>query len=308
MNFILKNNIRLGIAIWIFWTIWNLPHPLENLWGKMLVLLAPLVVVPLILEIKNNRKNKSIYFSKINQWQLPAALFFTLAYCFPKNIWAGLFTIPWLFFTLFLFIESFLYFKKNINHSNFINWTAFGFLFIGAIWAVFDRFGIRPLDFNPEIVFLTVAHFHYAGFVLTSASGWTKEKLKNKWLGKIIAHGIISGVILVAAGIINSRLGGSPTLEFLAAWWMAISAVILAIVHINFSLKKNCPPRATLYWSLAGIFLIGGMTLAGLYGMRHIWAFPGLDIAWMQALHGSANVFGFSLFSVLGWQNYFQSK
>ena len=179
--------------------------------------------------------------------------------------------------------------------------VAAAYLTIGATWAVLDRFGIRPLGFDPEIVFLTVAHFHYAGFVLPIVAGLATKTIGN-WMGKVTLFGIVSGVFLVAVGIVSTHLGGSPKMETFAAWWMALSAMLLAGIHFYLAMRPKCNPAASLFWTLAAASLTIGMALAGLYGMRHIWAFPGLDIAWMRALHGSANVFGFSLLSVLGWR------
>ncbi|MEZ4934569.1 MAG: YndJ family transporter [Saprospiraceae bacterium] len=55
------------------------------------------------------------------------------------------------------------------------------YLSVGGLWAVADRMGWRPLDYDPEIVFLTVAHFHYAGFVLPIVAGFVVRETKMGW-------------------------------------------------------------------------------------------------------------------------------
>ena len=193
------------------------------------------------------------------------------------------------------------------------NATIFGlgagmiFLLVGGIWAFIDRAGWRPLDYDPEIVFLTVAHFHYAGFVLPIIAGLVHTEIKNIY-SEAVVFGIISGVVLVALGIVNTQLGNGPMLESIAAWWLALSAILLAILQINIAVKNSGKINAMMCWSLGSIALMGGMALAGLYGIRHIYPIQGLDIPMMRFLHGSANVFGFSLFSVLGWWFYYREN
>lgn len=305
MNVLKKHRIKVGFIIWLTWVIIFSPHPLENLWGKLLVLFAPLVIVPLIFDILKNEELNGDCFSKIYQWQLPSALLFTLAYSLPQNTWAGILSLPWFLFTIANFIFQINFWRKSNRENKWIKLIlsiSSAFLVVGSIWAIFDRFGIRPLDYDPEIVFLTVAHFHYAGYVLPTISALAAKKMNSFFFGKTITYGIIAGIALVAVGIVNTQLGGLPKMETFAAWWLTIFAMLLAGFHIYFSLQKNTSPSVSLYWALAGVFLLMGMALAGLYGMRHIWTVPGLDIVWMRALHGSANVFGFSLFSILGWR------
>lgn len=53
---------------------------------------------------------------------------------------------------------------------------------------------------------------------------------------------------------------------------------------------------------VAGVSLFFGMLLAGLYATRAFaLPLPWLDIAWMRALHGTANALGFGLCGTLAW-------
>ncbi|HTO05065.1 MAG TPA: hypothetical protein VL069_15245, partial [Opitutus sp.] len=54
---------------------------------------------------------------------------------------------------------------------------------------------------------------------------------------------------------------------------------------------------------LAGVSLLFGMSLAGLYASRSlILPLPWLDVPWMRALHGTANALGFGLCGLFAWR------
>ncbi|MEZ4934570.1 MAG: hypothetical protein R2788_20890 [Saprospiraceae bacterium] len=47
-------------------------------------------------------------------------------------------------------------------------------------------------------------------------------------MAKVMVYGILIGVWLVAAGVVASQMGGGPSLESFAAWWLATAAILLA--------------------------------------------------------------------------------
>ena len=292
-----------GILAWIIWTVGNYQSPLHSNWGRMLMLLAPLVIVPIGLNFMSNTPllPQAHFTKKIEKWTLPAAICLAAAYLFDQGIAAGLLSLPWFFITLAIAWSGVSGVSTSSANTTQVAISA-GMLYlsVGGAWAVADRMGWRPLDYDPEIVFLTVAHFHYAGFVLPIVAGLVFGEIKN-WLAKLVVYGILIGVLLVAAGIVASQMGGGPALESFAAWWLALSAMILAILQIKIAARRDMPANVAVCFSIAGVALVAGMLLAGLYGMRHIYPIPGLDIPMMRALHGSANVFGFGVFAMLGW-------
>lgn len=300
----------LGGLIWLGWPIFNFQFPLHVNWGRMLLLLAPLVVVPLTLNLLSNSPflPKALFIKRIEKWTLPAAACLVVAYLLEQGVLAGALALPWLAVTLAVAwagISSIHILRTNV--SLLAVSLGMAYLSVGGLWAVADRMGWRPLGYDPEIVFLTVAHFHYAGFVLPIVAGFVVGEIKNG-LAKVMAYGILIGVWLVAAGIVASQMGGGPALESFAAWWLATAAMLLAFFQIKIALRRGIPANVAVCFSIAGVALLAGMLLAGLYGMRHIYPIPGLDIPMMRALHGSANVFGFGVFAVLGWWLYMFEK
>ena len=334
----LKFRLVAGALIWLAWTASQMPLPLEAAWARMLLLFAPLVIVPVGLDLAAlhlpEEGRRAYFLPLIKNWQLPSAALLCLAYSLPQGLSAGLLAIPWLLVTLLIAFlgfnrpysdlgapahkpSKFIAFEKasckkfRIKSNNLMKKEGRAlpglsismgmvYLSVGGIWTVVDRMGIRPFAFDPEIVFLTVAHFHYAGFVLPIVAGLVILKIKNRWANMAVA-GILSGVAWVAVGITASQFGGSREIESFAALWLALSAVLLAFFQVKLALRKNGNPMVSMFWAVAAVSLTGSMALAGLYGMRHVFPVSGLDIAMMRALHGSANVFGFGLFALLGW-------
>jgi len=305
LSFSFRNRLLAGIAVWCVWVGIQFPGPLQGGWGRMLLLLAPLVIVPLTLRLLSGLPflPNPLLIRKIGNWTLPAAVLLAIAYLLEQGVLAGILVLPWVAITLAVAWGGFLNIGMSAGRFKLENLAISAgmmYLSVGGFWALADRLGFRPLDFDPEIVFLTVAHFHYAGFVLPIVAGLVYRETKT-WLAGMAVLGILAGVLFVAAGIVSTQLHRGPAVESFAAWWLASSAILLAFFQIKIALRKKTPARAALCWSVAGTALIGGMLLAGLYGIRHVYPIAGLDIPMMRALHGSANVFGFGLLAVLGW-------
>ena len=267
------------------------------------MLLAPLVIIPIGLNLLSNTpfiSHKHI-IKRIEKWSLPAAISLAIAYLMNQSVMAGILSLPWLMITCSV---AWLGIRGIITSSNNTAELSISagmlYLSVGGFWALADRMGCRPLDYDPEIVFLTVAHFHYAGFVLPVVAGFVYKEIQNG-LTKLMVYGILIGVWFVAAGIVVSQLGGGQALESFAAWWLAISTMLMACLQLKIALRRGMPAKVAVCLSVAGVALLVSMLLAGLYGMRHIYPIPGLDIPMMRALHGSANVFGFGVFAVWGW-------
>ncbi len=127
-------------------------------------------------------------------------------------------------------------------------------------------------------------------------------------MAKVAVYGLLTGVLLVAAGIIASQMGEGSTLESFTAWWLALSAILLVFLQIKIALQRGTPAKVAVCFAIASAAMIGGMLLAGLYGIRHIYPIPSLDIPMMRALHGSANALGFGAFAVVGWWLYVNEK
>lgn len=168
------------------------------------------------------------------------------------------------------------------------------------MWTLLSRFGVRPLAFSPDIVFLTAIHFHYAGFILPMLTGLAARAISGV-MARLATIGVIAGVPLVAIGITATQLGFGLRLESLAATLTALAGLLTAGLQLRLSTRSGPPLPARVLWASSACALAVGMTLAALYGLRAYWHFPWLSIPWMQAVHGSVNALGFSLMGTVSW-------
>jgi hypothetical protein len=160
---------------------------------------------------------------------------------------------------------------------------------------------MRPLNFEAAIVLLTAIHFHYAGFLLPLFTGFAARALGGvaAWLATLA---VIIGVPLVAAGITATQLGFGSWLECLAASWTALAGLLTGWLHLRLAAQPIWHGVVRGLWVVTALSLAGSMLLAALYGWRFYLSVAWLDIPWMRALHGTANVFGFALAGTLAWK------
>jgi hypothetical protein len=286
------------------------PSPFETDWARALLLLAPMVLVPLILGLVRPRAGDSRWTAIA--WRaaviavVPAALALVAAYTRPQGPGAAALAAPWLGFAGILACLGLTRIVRRWrrNRSELLPGLAVEaglvYLAVGGAWALLDRWGARPLGFEPVIVLLTAIHFHYAGLCLPVLTGFAGLDVRGR-TARVAAGGVIVGVPMVAAGITATQLGLGSALEAAAAWVTALSGLLSASLHLRLASRPGMPAAARALWALAGAALAASMVLAGLYGTRAVFPVEGLDIPRMRALHGSANAIGVALAGVLGW-------
>lgn len=319
--------VLVGVALWLGFLLAVRPGPFDPAWIPALLLLVPLVLVPLGLSVLDRAEPsgpaagpgggrsapgrssaRSARLLRVaGRLQLPAAGLLAVAFLLRQGPLAAALALLWLAVAGLLALTGLLRIGDRIRRRGvrplapFVEDAGLVYLAVGAAWAVADRLGFRPLDFPAVIVVLTAVHFHYAGFVLPVVTGLAARRLGGP-VAALAGIGVIAAVPLVAVGITATQLGLGPGIEALAAWVMAAAGVLVAGLHLRLAVGSDAPGTARLLWGVAALSLLGSMVLAALYGARfHLPAVRGLDIAWMQALHGAANAVGFGLCGLLGW-------
>ena len=302
----LPPSVLLGALLWGVFAIVVRPGPLDPAWIHALLLLAPLVLVPLglaLVETPLGGGRAGRCLALAGRLQLPAAAVLAAAYLLPQGPLAAVLALPWLLVAALVAAAG----LSRLLARGLRPLWALGvdaglvYLAVGAAWAVSDRLGYRPLDFAAVIVVLTAVHFHYAGFALPIVAGHLLHRSPGR-AARLAVVGVVAGVPLLAVGITATQLGLGPWFETVAAWIVAAAGVLVAGLHLRLALRAEAPRAARVLWAAAGLALLAGMALAAVYGSRFL--VPGarrLDIAWMQALHGTANTFGFGLAALLGW-------
>ncbi|MCC6726581.1 MAG: YndJ family transporter [Saprospiraceae bacterium] len=304
LEFARKYRISIGGLLWLLWVLAKHPHPLHQDWGKGLLLLAALVVVPLATEVLTRTApfSNAQILRRIITWQLPAAMSFALAFSMESGWLAMLLALPWEAVLLAMAWCGLTELKKGAWREavGFSLSAGLALLSVAAAWAVVERLGVYPLGFSPDIVFLTIAHFHFAGFVLPVLAGLATRQLGQPILSQILCYMAVFAVGLLAVGITLTHLGIDSDWEMASAWFMAISAAGIAVLHLRLVFQKSIVLKIRLLWLCSAMALLCGMVLAGLYGSRFIAPVAWLDIPMMRALHGTLNAVGFGLCGVIG--------
>src|SRR5262245_43176279 len=236
-----------GGVVWVIGLAITRPNPFDPAWAEALLVLAPLVLVPLGLDLVLRGGPVGRLARLTGVVQLPAALALGLAFLLPQGPAAAALALPWLLATgLVAGLGVGRLARRGFRPLAEVCLDA-GLMFVavGGVWAVADRLGFRPLDFEPVIVLLTATHFHYAGFALPLATGLA---LRTEGISppsgraggvsplsqaggsrppsppaRLAGVGVVAGVPLVAAGITATQLGWDPWLECLAAWVLALA-------------------------------------------------------------------------------------
>ncbi len=297
-----------GGVVWVAFLALTGPHLLHENWAHALLLLAALVLFPLALELTDDPKDPPAAARLImaaRLLQLPAAFLLAGSFLRPAGDGATLAATPWVILCGVVATAGWQRMRKGGYRRPFeriCGDVAFLFLGIGGAWTFADRAAYQPLHFAPAIVTLTAVHFHFAGLLLPLFAGLVVRALPDSRLASRGAVGTILGVPAVAMGITATQLGWGPAFETAAGCGLALAGLVIAVLHVRLAATPGRTPATRALLGLAGASLFFGMGLAVLYAMRSAWfPVPWLDLAWMRALHGTANALGFGLCGVLAW-------
>jgi hypothetical protein len=301
----------IGLVAWVGFVGWLRATPASVNWILVLLAFAPLVLVPLALDLVVEKRDLGRIGASM-QWalrlQLPAAVLLAFSCGLGRGIGALLLAAPWAIVTVLLA-------TAGVGRMLRDGWSrpidrlsvdaGLGYLLIGGLWALADRAGVRPLRFDPSVVALTAVHFHYAGFLLPLLAGQVaREQPDSRFAARGIV-GVVLGVPVVAAGITISQLGGSPAIEAAAGCALALAGAAIAVLHIRYAIDaagESLPARLLL--GAAGASLFFAMTLSAVYAARNVvFVAPWLGLPQMAAMHGTLNGFGVGLCGLLGWRS-----
>ncbi len=291
-------NTMIGAGAWLMIAVaGRFSGKLERSWIELLFLFAPLVIVPLGLELTMRLDGRfpAPGLEKLAAGiQLPAALATALSfYTHPSFVTDGLAAL-WLAFVTLLATERLWRILRTRSRSfdELSALLAFAYLAVGAAWFLASRLGWHPLDFREPIVLLTAVHFHYAGFaaaILVRALWHILERgFVSSLLFPVASAGALGGPALLAAGFVIG-----PTLKLAAALLVALGEITLAACFIAaVPAVTEASARILLFVSAASVAV--AMCLAALWAFGEFPRQPFLDIARMAEWHGSLNAFGFT--------------
>ncbi|GAA5078850.1 hypothetical protein HNP84_004823 [Thermocatellispora tengchongensis] len=167
---------------------------------------------------------------------------------------------------------------------------------IAAVALVAERAGRTLWGFEPPILALTVAHFHYAGFAAALVAGLVARAAGPGAAARLAALSVPAGTLMVLGGY------------FVAEWAELAGALVLTagmwtVAWLTFTeVRSGAPGRATrALLAVSAVVLAASMPLALSWAVGEATGLPKPSIAWMTATHGVLNAFGFALCALAAW-------
>jgi hypothetical protein len=272
---------------------------------ELLFLLAPLVAVPVGLELRARLapEEELRIPRQLARWlQFSAALGAVVAFWFKPGPAAAALAFPW--FCLGAVLGAIA--VKDFLREGFSRLGAMCailsslYLSVGCAWLVASRLGMTPMGFQEPIVLLTAVHFHFAGFaapILALAVG-SAIRLRSgaaNWIFRIVTTGVLAGPGLLAAGFVIG-----PRMKLAAALLVACSEAGLAFFFLT-EVRTLRPLVAQALVGISASSAIAAMVLAAVWAIGEFPLQPFVHLDEMARFHGTANGLGFILCGLLGW-------
>ena len=262
-----------------------------------LVLLAMLLVVPLGLPLLGTPGVSSLR----RAWPVAGAIAGT-SMLLPVGMVAGALTVPYLALAAAagaLAVRRAVAERRHVRRPvdalrELTALTALVSLPVAAASLTCERAGYALLGFAPEVLALTAAHFHYAGFAVATLAALTLVRVPGP-LSLLAGVTVPAGIALVAAGHFLGRGTELAGAVVLTAGVLALS--LTTVLHV-------VPRRGRARWLL----LVAAWTTPLTMALALWWAVGRLaglghpDLALMAATHGAGNALGVCLCGLLGWR------
>jgi YndJ-like protein len=279
---------------------------------ELLFLFAPLVIVPLGLELGRVLGGGGRISELARRLQPAGAALAVVAMVIPPGRLAGLVGLGWLLVCVIAagdgVMKLVFTLSKDAGEGARATWIAAGTriamgiaqvdLAVGGAWLVASRLGMRPMGIQEPIGLLTAAHFHFAGFAMAMIGAamlrFAERRGAHSWLAGLVLM-VATLPYVVAAGFVIS-----PAVKMAAAILFSASVAGLAIYLRAFGKRaENASARILLQVAAGAVF--AGMILSGTYAIADYLGSDALTIPQMARTHGVLNAVGFCLPGLLGW-------
>ncbi|MGI5239638.1 YndJ family protein [Dactylosporangium sp. CA-139066] len=252
---------------------------------NVLIGVGMLVVVPLGMQLVHRRRAG---------WLLAAA-------AGAASLWlprggSALLAVPYVLAAVWL-AAAVLPRWRDWSPANLALCTALASPTVAASALVAERAGFRLFGFPLDVLGLTVAHFHYAGFTAALVDALVCRLDPARRAGQVAALTVPAGTGLVLAGFFLGdwvQLAGAAVLT--AGMWITAWLTVREVAPI----AADRLTRGLLYTS--ALVLVATMLLALDWALGRAAGWPHLPASWMVATHGAANALGFALTAVLAWR------
>jgi hypothetical protein len=275
---------------------------------ELMFLFAPLVIVPLGMELARVIGNDSLLGRFARRLQPVAAALAIVALWLPPGRRAACLACAWMIVCLSMTVGPLVDLSSLARPQpnggirpagqRVIVAIAQLDLAVGGVWFVASRLGLRPMGIQEPIGLLTAVHFHYAGFATAMIAAallrFAAPQGEKRWLYWLVAV-VVGMPFAVAAGFVIS-----PWLKMGAA--VVFSAAVAALAVILRSCAKRLESRtARVLFHVASASVFAGMVLSSAYAIADFRGSDVLPIPQMARTHGILNAVGFCLPALLGW-------
>lgn len=267
---------------------------------ELLFMFAPLVVVPLVMELSRRLTGVREQAGSVRLLQIPAMLAAAIALWLPPGQIAAGLSALWLLQCVLLTGQRLIEWRrqKRTAVSMILN-IAYADLILGAAWLVLSRAGFRPMGFQEPIILLTAVHFHYSGFATALIAAATLREFESRGL-RMPGLSALVGLVALLPFALAAGFVFSPTLRFVAA--IALSASVTALALISWWMAGGWKSKpAKVYIRGGSCAAMGALSLAGLYAVSEYFRKDWITVPRMANSHGVLNGLGFILLTLLAW-------
>ena len=262
----------------------------------VLLLLAPLVIVPVGLVVAGHAGDQTAGFLRLG-----AAALTVPALLAGRGAVAGALALPWLAVAVSLAVAGALTWlrRPDFGPAALARLASPAYLTVGATWLVASRLGLEPVGIGEPIVELTAVHFHFAGFAAALLAARTHEvasRVTPRWAtaGTLLT---IASPPIVAIGFTT----GSAPAQIGGALLLSIGVWIVAGLTLAAVLPLTAGAGAKALLGASALSVGAPMVLAVFWAAGQHYDVPALDVPAMARIHGTLNAFGFTLAGLLGW-------
>jgi len=276
---------------------------------ELLFLFAPLVVVPLGMELGRALRATGRLGEIGLKLQPAGAALAVVAIWLPVGRKAAIMALGWLAVCLVIAVSGAVEFVRALwrdgprgaRTTRIVVGIGQMDLAVGGPWLVASRLGMRPMGIQEPIGLLTAVHFHFAGFATAMIAAATLrfverrgERGGQRWLKAIVLMAAVMPIVVAAGFVI------SPALKMTAALAFSASVAGLAVFVRACGTRAEDRTAGVLLQVAAGA-IFAGMVLAGTYAVADFVGSERLTIPEMARTHGILNAMGFCLPGMLGW-------
>ena len=169
---------------------------------------------------------------------------------------------------------------------------------------VAERAGYALGGFRLDVLTLTVAHFHFAGFAAALVAGLVCRAVPGRRAGRLAALSVPAGTALVFAGYLVGALATGDAGEVVqAAGALVLTAGMWTVGWLTWrDLRPAVADRSTrALLTTSAAVLVVTMLLALDWAVGEAVGVPHLSVRAMAATHGLGNALGFALCGVAAW-------